>query len=134
MIGGQLPITTFDGVRSAKYKRSPTEGCLPRTLAKLTKEVLIKKKTVVGLFAFLLSVISLNVLASDEAHHIKDVADCKTIIEHHCAGVTAEKDVEMCLVGWYEEHHLKNDADAQELIEHKHCADLVVEPEQEMHH
>ncbi len=56
------------------------------------------KQTVVGLVVFLLPVIFSNVLASDEAHHIKDAAGCKEIIEHHCAAVNSEKDVEMCLV------------------------------------
>lgn len=92
------------------------------------------KKIVVGFVVFLLPVIISNVLASDEAHHIKEAPDCKEIIEHHCAAVDSEKDVEMCLVAWYEEHHLKNDADAAELIEHKHCADLVMELSHELGH
>ena len=75
----------------------------------------VMKQTVVGLVVFLLPVIFSNVLASDEAHHIKDAAGCKEIIEHHCAAVNSEKDVEMCLVAWYQEHHLKHDADAAAL-------------------
>ena len=58
----------------------------------------------------------------------------REIIEHHCAAATSEKDVEVCLVAWYQEHHLKHDADAKELEEHKHCADLVVELEHELNH